>query len=199
MNPFYRNNPSMQPSPADPKRRPVPKRNPFLGVAALCAIAGAAYFIMSPEKPLVLAPNAMASVTPADSFRRIAGSGARPMHIFISVDCAFCRQIEPELERLKDVTVHYHLLPGHSASARADALNVWCASDQVKAWSAAARGDIVAAPACDGLALDRNHALAMKLGIERTPSMIFADGKVLAGAASSEVIERELARSEKGK
>lgn len=179
----------MQPSP------PISKRRPILGVAALCAIAAAAYFIMAPEKPPVLPPELMANVTPADSFNRVAGSGARTLHAFISVDCSFCRKIEPELARLNNVTVHYHLLPGHSASARQEARNVWCASDPAGAWSMVASGGTAAASKCDDAGLDRNYALALKLGIDRTPALVFENGKVLTGALGTEMLEQELARS----
>jgi len=192
MNPFYREESRMQPSPRPSKLRPI------LGAAALCAVAAAAYFLMSPDKPLVLAPDVLASVTPADSFTRVAGNGARPVHVFISVDCSFCRQLEPELARLANVTVHYHLLPGHSAGARQDSSKVWCAADQASAWSTFARNGAGAPAQCDDAALDRNHALALKLGLDRTPAMVFADGRVLTGALSTAVLERELASSEAG-
>lgn len=193
MNPFYPEDSRMQPGPRPSKLRPI------LGTVALCAVAAAAYFLMTPDKPLVLAPAVLTSVTPSDTFTRVAGNGARPVHIFISVDCSFCRQIEPEIARVDNVTVHYHLLPGHSASARQDARSVWCAADQAKAWSVYARGGAVAPAQCDDTGLDRNHALALKVGIDRTPAMVFADGRVLNGALSTAVLERELMSSEAGK
>lgn len=153
---------------------------------------------MSPDNPLVLAPPVLASVTPADSFTRVAGNGARPVHIFISVDCSFCRQIESNLARVGNVKVHYHLLPGHSPHARQEARHVWCSHDQSEAWSIVARGGAVAPAQCDDAALDRNRALALKLGLDRTPAMVFADGRVLTGALSTEVLERELASSVAG-
>ena len=182
----------MQPS------RPTSERRPFLGVAALCAIAAAGYWIMTPSEPLVLSPTVLTSVTPADSFMRVTGNGARTVHTFISVDCSFCRKIEPEFQKLNNVTVHYHLLPGHSASARQDARQVWCAPDPAKAWATAARGVAVVAPKCDDAGLDRNLALALKLGIKNTPAMVLEDGRVLSGAVSAEALDREIATSAEG-
>lgn len=192
MNPFYREESRMQPSPRLSTLRLI------LGAVSLCTAAAAAYVLMSPDKPLVLAPAVLASVTPADSFTRIAGTGARPVHIFISVDCSFCRQLEPELARVDNVKVHYHLLPGHSAGAREDSRKVWCAADQASAWSTFARGGAVATAQCDDAALDRNRALALQLGLDRTPATVLADGRVLTGALSTEMLERELASSEAG-
>jgi thiol:disulfide interchange protein DsbC len=161
----------------------------------LCAIAAAGYLILAPEPPLVLTPTALASVTAADTFTHVAGTGHRTMHVFISVDCGFCRKIEPELARLDNVTLRYHLLPGHSASGKREAVHVWCATDQVKAWETVALAGTVPPSECESSGLDRNLALAAKLKIERTPAMILPDGRVLTGALSRDDLEAELARS----
>lgn len=174
------------------------KRRPVAAIAALCAIAASAYFILAPAKSLVVDKAKMRNVSAADTFTRVSGSGSRPLHIFISVDCSFCRQIEPELAKLRDVTVYYHLLPGHSPAARADSLNVWCAADKVRAWETVAGGGSISEPSCDGAALDRNLALARNIGLEQTPSMVLEDGSVMTGALSSEVLEQALARSGTG-
>lgn len=175
-----------------------PKRRPLAAIAALCAIAASTYFILAPAKPLVLEKAMMSSITAMDTFTRVSGNGTRPLHIFISVDCSFCRQIEPELGKLRDVTVFYHLLPGHSPAARKDSLNVWCAADKVRAWETTARGGLVSASSCDGAALDRNLTLARRIGLEQTPSMVLPDGRVMTGALSSEVLEQALASSGTG-
>lgn len=189
MNPFYPPDQVMQPEPNPAKRRPV------AGIAAVCAIAAAAYFLLAPSKPLVVDKAMMSNISEADTFDRVSGSGARPLHIFISVDCSFCRQIEPELVKLRDVTVYYHLLPGHSPAARSDSANVWCAADKVRAWETVARGGSVPSQSCDDSALDRNLALARKIGLDQTPSLVLADGTVLSGALSSEVLAQKLASS----
>lgn len=193
MNPFYPGHQAMQPDAKPLKRRPV------AGIAALCSIGALAYFVLAPAKPLVLDTGLMSSLSTADTFQRVTGSGSRPLHIFISVDCSFCRQIEPELVKLRDVTVYYHLLPGHSPAARNDSLKVWCAPDKARAWEAVARGGSAPASSCDGSALDRNLALARKIGLDQTPSMVLADGSVLTGALSSEVLAQKLASSWEGK
>jgi len=175
---------------------PTSKRRPILGAIALCAIAAAGYLLLASEPPLVLSPAALASVTTADTFTHVAGAGKRTMHVFISVDCSFCRKVEPELARLDNVTLRYHLLPGHSASGKREAVHVWCAPDRVQAWREVAKGGTVQAAECDNGALDRNLALVRKLKIERTPAMILPDGRVITGAFSSGALVAELARSE---
>jgi thiol:disulfide interchange protein DsbC len=118
------------------------------------------------------------------------------MHVFISVDCSFCRKIELELARLDNVTLHYHLLPGHSASGKREAVHVWCARDQVQAWREVAKGGTVPAAECDSGALDRNLALVRQLKIETTPAMIHANGRTLTGALSRDALQAALACGE---
>lgn len=180
----------MQPTAPSPKRRPV------LGTVVLCAIAAAGYLILTPEPPPVLTPATLKSVTTADTFTRVSGNGMRVMHVFINVDCSFCRKIEPELARLDNVTLRYHLLPGHSTDGKRQAVDVWCAPDQAKAWGTVADGGTVPAAECESGALERNLALVTKLKIERTPAMILPDGRVLTGALNRDGLEGELARSE---
>jgi thiol:disulfide interchange protein DsbC len=162
----------------------------------VCAIAAAGYFMLAPEPPLVLTPAALASVTTADTFTHVAGAGKRTMHVFISVDCSFCRKVEPELARLDNVTLRYHLLPGHRADGKREAMGVWCARNQVQAWRTVAQGGTTPAANCESAALDRNLALVTKLKIERTPAMILPDGRVLTGALSGDALQAELARNE---
>jgi len=76
------------------------------------------YFLMSHGRPVVLLAVLMTSVAPADSFTRVAGKGARSMHVFIDVNCRVCRQIESELALVDNVKAYYHLLRGHSPDGR---------------------------------------------------------------------------------
>lgn len=93
------------------------------------------YFLISPGRPLVLLAVLMTSVTPADSFTCVAGKGARSVHVFIDVNCSFCRQIESELALVDNVKAYYHLLRGRSPDSRQEAWHVWSASGQSEAWS----------------------------------------------------------------
>lgn len=48
----------------------------------------------------------MASLTSKDMFENTLGTGKRSMHVFISVDCSYCRKLEPELEQLNGYMPH---------------------------------------------------------------------------------------------
>jgi thiol:disulfide interchange protein DsbC len=172
---------------------PTIKPRPVLGSIVICALVAAGYFLLPPDQPSALGQAALVNLTSKDTFANTVGTGERSMHVFISVDCGYCRKLEPALEQLNNVTVHYHLLPGHSAGARGQAVRVWCSPDPAKAWAAAARGGAVESTPCDSGALDRNYALAKSLGFDHTPTIVFADGRVVVGAVGKEVLEEGLA------
>ena len=42
----------------------------------------------------------------ADSFSEVRGNGARQLYVFSDPDCPYCKQLETEMPKLTDVTVH---------------------------------------------------------------------------------------------
>jgi thiol:disulfide interchange protein DsbC len=136
-----------------------------------------------------------------DAIREVRGTGARVLAIFSDPDCPYCRRLEEALKPLTDVTLYTFLMPIASLhpDARDSAIAVWCAPDRVAAWHALmgrdeARSPSPSAPDCPH-PIDRNVALGERLGIAGTPTLVAADGRVLAGAASLEQIEAWLGRA----
>lgn len=131
-----------------------------------------------------------------DALTEVRGNGARTLVIFSDPDCPYCRKLEADIANLSDVTIHTFLMPIASLhpQARAKAINVWCAPNRIQAWNALMRQDqtITGAP-CEH-PIDRNIALAGRLGITGTPTLVAADGRVIAGAAGTAQIEDWIAR-----
>jgi len=162
-----------------------------LGAGALVAAAFCVNLLLSPPTVLQLDAEAMRSLTTEGTFKTVQGNGARTIHVFLSTECSYCRKIEPELERLENVTVLRHMLPGRSDDGRRRTLDVWCAEDQAKAWKDVAAGLPTTPAKCDGLALEKNRELAEHLGLTSTPSIIYENGHVSAGMLSArEIAER---------
>jgi len=133
----------------------------------------------------------------ADAIKDVRGRGSRAIAIFSDPDCPYCRRLEAELKGLSDITIHTFLMPIASLhpQARAKAIAVWCAKDRLAAWQALMTRD-QAPPAADcAHPVDRNVALAERLGVTGTPTLVAADGRVLPGAASAEQIQAWLSRS----
>jgi len=129
----------------------------------------------------------------ADSFSLPANEDDRHIFVFESIDCTYCAKMHPELAKLRGVTVHIFPLPGHSERARAMAEAAWCAPDPASAWVAAYSGTVPPkSEQCVGTVLDHNLALAKSLGLQATPAIIFADGRVLQGFQTAEQLQSKL-------
>lgn len=128
-----------------------------------------------------------------------SGSGKRRLVVFADPNCGYCKQLERELQKVKDVTVYTLLIPILGADSRAKSESIWCVKDRAAAWL-----DWVLdnkAPArvfgkCTS-PLQRNLALAQRLGVNGTPAMFFEDGTRLAAAAPLATIEERLAKASK--
>jgi thiol:disulfide interchange protein DsbC len=133
--------------------------------------------------------------------KEVRGTGARTFAVFSDPDCPYCRRLETDMKGLTDVTIYTFLMPIASLhpEARTKAIAVWCAQDRIGAWHALMWSEKTpSSPHLTGECahpVDRNVALGERLGITGTPTLIAADGRVLAGAASASQIEAWLVRS----
>jgi thiol:disulfide interchange protein DsbC len=129
-----------------------------------------------------------------DAIVRVNGKGRRTIYVFSDPDCPFCRRLEPELDKLDDVTIYVFLYPLeslHSDAAR-KAQAIWCEADEKKRlalWhGVVSKTQDVATAECAN-PLKRNLALGEALGLQGTPTLIAADGRMLPGAAPAAAIE----------
>lgn len=138
-----------------------------------------------------------ADLLEADAIRM--GTGSRRMFVFSDPHCGYCRRLQGELVKVKNVSVFLLPLPasGMQSDGAAVTQSIWCASNPVVAWNDyLLRGAQPAPKACPN-PLERNIALAAKYQIKGTPALVFEDGSVLPGAVSAAVIEARLAKLEK--
>jgi len=135
-----------------------------------------------------------------DAMKVVRGTGARRLAVFSDPACGYCRQLEPELATLNDVTVYTFLVP-FQGSARP--LAIWCAPDRELAWSrymlhgdfsASAATSESASPTCDN-PLERNLLLARRLGVQGTPTLFWSDGDRTDGYVGRSALEARLART----
>ena len=131
-----------------------------------------------------------------DALKEVRGNGSRVLAMFSDPDCPYCRKLEADLMGLTDVTLYTFLMPLASLhpEARGKAIGVWCAADRVNAWRALMdRGEFARSADCPH-PVDRNIALGERLGIAATPTLVSADGRVMAGAAGLAQVEAWLVR-----
>lgn len=121
------------------------------------------------------------------------GKGEKRLAVFSDPDCPFCRQLEGELEKLDDVAVYvfpYPIASLHPSAARTSQA-IWCSPNRTKAWRDYLMRKVAPPPApsgCDATAIARNVALAERLSITATPTLISGDGRIASGASKAEQI-----------
>lgn len=119
-----------------------------------------------------------------DAFQIVKGNGKRRMAVFSDPDCPFCKRLEENLVGLDDVTIDLYLFPIaqlHPDAARKSQA-VWCAKNKAKTWN-----DMMIAGQDPGNAtcanpIERNVALAKRLNINGTPTLVLPSGRVIPGA-----------------
>lgn len=134
----------------------------------------------------------------ADAIKTVRGDGSRTLVVFSDPACPYCKRLEPELDKIDNVTIHTFLVPFQGEALPAA---IWCAADRQMAWHGyMVRGDeSVLAPSTPGSPascahpLERNLALAQRLKVHGTPTIIYADGRRTAGYASAADLEARLA------
>jgi len=127
------------------------------------------------------------------------GSGSRRLFVFTDPDCPYCRQIEAEFDKLKNVEVFVFLFPLVSLhpAARVVSESIWCNHDRASAWkSYLQQGKIPPFATCDN-PISRNLALGERLKIQGTPALIFEDGTVVPGLIPADRIEARLVAARK--
>lgn len=119
-----------------------------------------------------------------NAFKTVHGSGKRELAVFSDPDCPYCKKAEATLAALKDVTIYTFLFPIAQLhpSATSKAVSIWCAKNRAEAWRDAMISDVAPAEATCSNPIAENVALAQKLGINGTPTMIAKDGTMKPGA-----------------
>lgn len=130
----------------------------------------------------------------SDAIKTVRGNGQRKVAIFSDPNCPYCKQLEPELAGLDNVTLYTFLVP---FQGDAKPIAIWCAGDRAAAWQRLMlHGDDSALKtdaACDH-PIARNLALAHQLGVQGTPTLIWADGSRTEGFVGRAVLEARLAQ-----
>ena len=136
----------------------------------------------------------------SDAITVVKGKGERHLVVFADPNCGYCQKLEPEIQKLQNVTVHTFLYPILGPDSIDKSRRIWCAKEKGEVWerwmtagSAIPERD----PKCTAVAVDRNVAVGRSLGVTGTPAMYFVDGAKIGGAADAGAIESQLKASAK--
>ena len=131
-----------------------------------------------------------------NAIKMVKGKGERKLAVFSDVDCPYCRKFEEELAKVDNITVYTFLFPieGLHPKAVQTSRQIWCAPDKNKAWDEYLGSGKI--PANDGKCtnpVDQNIALANKLGISGTPTVILNNGRRIPGMVPAAKLEELMA------
>ena len=119
------------------------------------------------------------------------GSGRRVLAMFSDPYCPYCQQFEKTLQTIDDITVYVFMFPVIRPQNADHSKAVWCSPDRSKAWlELALNHKKPAAEAnCDN-PVDKTLALGRSLGVNSTPTLIFANGeKVSGGLPAADLVD----------
>lgn len=126
-----------------------------------------------------------------------SGNGARKLVVFADPNCGYCKRLERDLQKVKNVTVYTFLYPILGPDSTAKSRDIWCAKDGTKAWldwMLDAKTPPRAMGACD-TPVERNVELGKKYRVNGTPALVFVDGTRIPGALGADEIEKQLVAS----
>lgn len=143
------------------------------------------------------APVSIDQLPLADAIKTVRGNGQRKVAVFSDPNCIYCKQLEPELAGIDNVTVYTFLVP---FQGEARPIAIWCAADRERAWHRwMLQGDtsqLQPDASCEH-PIARNLALARQLGVQGTPTLFWADGTRTNGYVGRPVLEARLAEASK--
>jgi thiol:disulfide interchange protein DsbC len=128
------------------------------------------------------------------AIREVKGNGLRKLVVFTDPDCTYCKHLESELAKLNNVTIYTFLYPIDSLhpAARQKAVSIWCGTDKVRVWKEWMLANKEPKLGTCPNPVNDIIALAQKYHVHGTPTMISADGRVLAGTTSAARIDQWL-------
>ncbi|MBV8465531.1 MAG: DsbC family protein [Burkholderiales bacterium] len=131
----------------------------------------------------------------------VHGDGTRKVAIFSDPDCPFCKKLERDtLKSMQNVTMYVFLFPltdlhpdaSHKASL------IWCSDNRAAAWQTwIYEGKL---PTNDGKCetpIASIATLAQDLQVRATPTMVFENGDITAGAIDTGDFETKLVAKKK--
>ena len=128
------------------------------------------------------------------AIKTVKGNGKRKVAVFSDPDCPYCKRLEKDLVNVTDVTIYTFLYP--IASLHPDAARkskaIWCAPNKQKAWDDIMLRNIVPADKNCDTPIEEIAAVGQKYKMNGTPTLVFADGRVVPGAIPASDVETYL-------
>ena len=128
------------------------------------------------------------------AIRIVKGNGEGVMAIFSDPTCRHCKQLEYNLGNVDNVTIYLYPFNILSEKSVEISRNIWCSANPAQAWRDWMVDDkLPVKPGNDcSFPDERIRALGKRLNIRGTPTIFFADGTRVPGAAEADEINLKL-------
>lgn len=136
--------------------------------------------------------SAIAYAPPADQIEQT-------VHIYVDIDCDYCRQLHHEVPAMnaKGIAVRYLFYPrrGEKSESYDQAQSVYCAADRRQALDTMFGGQPLtdARTDCENPVAEQYQA-ALSIGVRGTPAIALPDGSLLYGYMSADGLKELLVR-----
>lgn len=125
------------------------------------------------------------------AIKAVKGNGKRKLAVFSDPNCRYCKRLEKELAKVTDVTIYTLLYPVLNGSVDT-ATAIWCSADRLKAWNDFMLKDAVPTGKTCETPIETLLQTGQKHGVNGTPTLIFADGSVVPGMITADIVEKKL-------
>ena len=129
------------------------------------------------------------------AIKTVKGNGKRVIATFEDPNCGPCKQLRKNLQEVNNITIYTFMYNVIAESSAAMAKNIWCASDNDKAWDQWMLNGITPKATAASCLFQNEKILALgeKLNIRGTPAIIFADGSRAPGVINAKALEEKFA------
>jgi thiol:disulfide interchange protein DsbC len=136
---------------------------------------------------------ALQGLTEAQVVRFEAAEPRHRVTVFTALECGYCRRFHNDIEAYLQagISVDYVLIPmrGEGSDADLTGARLFCAADRQDAFTRATAGQTIEGPMCES-GYAEGKALAARLGIRNTPTVVFADGSQSGYLDAGELAQR---------
>lgn len=134
----------------------------------------------------------------SQSITTVKGSGKRKIVLFEDPNCGYCKVFRKTLKDFDNITVHTFIIDILGADSTEKAQKLLCSQNPSKALDDWMLNGTISnnKTQCDTSTLQKNKALALKIGITGTPTIFLEDGTRLPGAVDAASLEKVLQKLE---
>lgn len=121
--------------------------------------------------------------------------------VFTDITCGYCRKLHEQMPDYNalGITVRYLAFPreGLNGQVAKEMKSIWCSADPRKAFTAAMKGEKVAAADCK-IDIAQQYKLGVLFGIQGTPAMLLENGMMVPGYQGPQDLKKLLDSQKNG-